>query len=94
MNDRQEERDHLTYQALLLIYGQQLHTPRARQVFDTVQLQSDKMALAKLLGQEVRNINKYREQEAMYGGEAPVRLLNLIEETELRIKRLKEELES
>lgn len=82
----------LTYDALLLIYGQRLDSVQAKQLFDTVKLESDKIYLARRLSKQVRNLNDLKEQIAMYAGFPPVHLLRQAEDAEAEIERLKGEL--
>ena len=81
-------------QVLLLILGRQEHTPAGRKMFDTLQMDQDKMHLVRMLATQTKNLQRLREREARYGGNAPVDLLNQIEETEAAISHIKEELDN
>lgn len=65
---------------------------RAETLRGQVEREHDNTHLRRLLIQERKNLQRFREREARYGGDAPVDLLNRIEETETRIERLEEEL--
>lgn len=81
-------------QVLLLILGKQEQSPAGRKMYDTLQIDQEKMHLMKMLATQTRNLHRLREREVRYGGNAPVDLLNQIEETELSILHIKEELDN
>lgn len=67
---------------------------RAEAVRAEIEREHDNAHLRRLLIQERKNLQKFREREARYGSlDAPISLINRIEETELRIEKLEGELE-
>lgn len=78
---------------LLLEKMEQGHTPEAQQLKEQMRQEQEDKYLKEMLLTETENLQKYRIREAKYAGEAPVYLLNLIEETESRIENIRRELQ-
>jgi len=93
-NDRHERQIDLIYQALLLIYGNQTHSTKAKSVFDTIQLSTDKMALFRALGEEMDTLRILNERASRVGGVDNLSIADIknIERVEQSIERLREEI--
>jgi len=93
-NDRHEKQIDLIYQALLLIYGNQLHSTKAKSLFDTIQLSTDKMALFRALGEEVDTLRILNERASRVGGVDHLSISDIkdIDRIEKSIARLREEI--
>ena len=82
--------------ALLMIYGQQLHSTTARKAFDTIQISVDKMDLLKMFREENENLNYAKLMIAQQGGElsAELRWIKIRDKSAEAVERIKQELDS
>ena len=82
--------------ALLMIYGQQLHSVTARKAFDTIQISVDKMDLLKMFREENENLNYAKLMIAQQGGELSAELIWLKrrDKSAEAVERIKQELDS
>lgn len=78
---------------LLLERMNQAQSDEAESIRGKIKNEQSEKILKELLLAETENLQKYRIREAKYGGEAPIYLLNLIEETERKIDRVRSELQ-
>lgn len=85
--------DQQRIEALLLLertgHGE---SDRAGAIRQEIQQEHDDIHLRKLLLQQQRNLERLKEREARYGGNAPLDLLNQIEEVQAAIDKIKNEL--
>jgi len=65
---------------------------KAKVVRERLQTTQNKKSLKRMLTQENRNLNRAREQQAMYGGMAPLELQNRIGAIEENIRQIEVEL--
>jgi len=65
---------------------------KAKVVRERLQTTQNKESLKRMLTQENRNLNRAREQQAMYGGMAPLELQNRIGAIEENIRQIEVEL--
>jgi hypothetical protein len=81
--------------ALLMIYGQQLHSATARKAFDTIQISVDKMDLLKMFKEENENLNYAKLMIAQQGGELSAELIWLKRRDKAAeaVERIKQELD-
>ena len=82
-------------QALLLIYGQQLHSTAARKAFDTIQISADRMDLLKMFKEENENLNYAKLMIAQQGGELSAELIWLKrrDKASEAVEKIKQELD-
>lgn len=78
---------------LLLLYASgRGRSDRAEELREDIRTEHDQTHLRRLLVRQKKNLQRYREREAEYAGEAPVFVLNKIEELEASITTIRKEL--
>ena len=68
------------------------NSDRAGVIRQEIQREHDDTHLRRLLLQQQRNLERLKEREARYGGNAPLDVLNQIEEVQAAIDRIKSEI--